>query len=519
MDDLLASIRKIMADEGGDEAPVHAPDRGPRRDAPPRVGTGDPMTRMERAMKRAFDPHLEAAREALFVAEARLAEAPPVFEQHEVDEASHTAAPAPHRTAREPEAPPAPVAPQPRAARLEDPLTRTADRWGPQVLAEPDLLDDDLDQFAEPQTEYRAVDDHHASEPQAEAFDAEDLHDDDDTDYEEVEVAAQDDVSPDVPEPAAAQCEPQVQAQQVDEDADDIEWDDAEDEPADEELHAAADAQPVDEPMPDAPQQQAEPQPAPAPAAAQESDAPTQEPVAAGADDGESLRDETARRCEAAIAEAFGRDDADDPAPRPLAALKSRLEARAQARPDTAAVDHAARRSAMWEAAKTMRPSGRAWPRAHAPAGEPPLSTAPRSDMPATPQREERPVRDSRLRLQPEEPRAPAFAEAALWAAQPARSVFTPATPDPAWTEAGAAPAAQAATPEESLISQQTRRAVSDSFEQLSRTVLNTNPRTFEDLLTDMMRPMLREWLDTHLPNIVERHVRAEIERVMRHGR
>jgi cell pole-organizing protein PopZ len=34
-----------------------------------------------------------------------------------------------------------------------------------------------------------------------------------------------------------------------------------------------------------------------------------------------------------------------------------------------------------------------------------------------------------------------------------------------------------------------------------------------------MLRPMLRVWLDDNLPTIVERLVRAEIERVARGGR
>jgi cell pole-organizing protein PopZ len=33
-----------------------------------------------------------------------------------------------------------------------------------------------------------------------------------------------------------------------------------------------------------------------------------------------------------------------------------------------------------------------------------------------------------------------------------------------------------------------------------------------------MLRPMLKEWLDDHLPDVVERLVRAEIERVARGG-
>ena len=47
-------------------------------------------------------------------------------------------------------------------------------------------------------------------------------------------------------------------------------------------------------------------------------------------------------------------------------------------------------------------------------------------------------------------------------------------------------------------------------------TVLGNNARTLEDLVKEMLRPMLKSWLDDNLPGLVERIVRAEIERVSR---
>jgi cell pole-organizing protein PopZ len=38
---------------------------------------------------------------------------------------------------------------------------------------------------------------------------------------------------------------------------------------------------------------------------------------------------------------------------------------------------------------------------------------------------------------------------------------------------------------------------------------------TIEDLVREEVRPLLKEWLDAHLPPLVERLVRAEIERVV----
>jgi cell pole-organizing protein PopZ len=46
-------------------------------------------------------------------------------------------------------------------------------------------------------------------------------------------------------------------------------------------------------------------------------------------------------------------------------------------------------------------------------------------------------------------------------------------------------------------------------------TAVHRGGPTIEDLVREEVRPLLKEWLDTHLPPIVERMVRAEIERVV----
>ena len=71
----------------------------------------------------------------------------------------------------------------------------------------------------------------------------------------------------------------------------------------------------------------------------------------------------------------------------------------------------------------------------------------------------------------------------------------------------------------ERLVSPSTDRMVSTAFSSLSNTILANNARTLDDLVQDMMRPMIKSWLDDNLPNVVERLVRAEIERVSRGGR
>jgi len=66
------------------------------------------------------------------------------------------------------------------------------------------------------------------------------------------------------------------------------------------------------------------------------------------------------------------------------------------------------------------------------------------------------------------------------------------------------------------LISSATSAAVDSAFNTLAQTVLVQNARTLEDLVREMLRPMLKTWLDDNLPGMVERLVRAEIERVAR---
>jgi cell pole-organizing protein PopZ len=74
----------------------------------------------------------------------------------------------------------------------------------------------------------------------------------------------------------------------------------------------------------------------------------------------------------------------------------------------------------------------------------------------------------------------------------------------------------QNAAPDHGLISNTTISAVDSAFNSLAYTVLGQNARTLEDLVKEMLRPMLKGWLDDNLPGMVERIVRAEIERVSR---
>jgi cell pole-organizing protein PopZ len=95
-----------------------------------------------------------------------------------------------------------------------------------------------------------------------------------------------------------------------------------------------------------------------------------------------------------------------------------------------------------------------------------------------------------------------------------AEPVPEPAPPPPR----EAAPQPRQATTESPMLSAAAAAAVDSAFTTLARTVLVQNSKTLDDLVREMLRPMLQQWLDNNLPTLVERLVRQEIERVARGG-
>jgi len=70
------------------------------------------------------------------------------------------------------------------------------------------------------------------------------------------------------------------------------------------------------------------------------------------------------------------------------------------------------------------------------------------------------------------------------------------------------------------LVSERTVQSAVSAFGQLtSASLLPKEGRTIEDLLTEILRPMLQNWLDGNLPSIVETAVREEVERLARQAR
>jgi uncharacterized protein len=63
------------------------------------------------------------------------------------------------------------------------------------------------------------------------------------------------------------------------------------------------------------------------------------------------------------------------------------------------------------------------------------------------------------------------------------------------------------------LISREANNAVQAAFNALQRTIVH-NSQTLDDLVHEMLQPILKVWLDDNLPGMVERLVRTEIERI-----
>lgn len=83
---------------------------------------------------------------------------------------------------------------------------------------------------------------------------------------------------------------------------------------------------------------------------------------------------------------------------------------------------------------------------------------------------------------------------------------------DSAVGEIGAAPGAP-------LMSADAAASITSQFQTLAASMVINDSGLLHKYAQEMLRPMLKHWLDDNLPVIVERLVRSEIERVARGGR
>jgi uncharacterized protein len=139
---------------------------------------------------------------------------------------------------------------------------------------------------------------------------------------------------------------------------------------------------------------------------------------------------------------------------------------------------------------------------AHAAPTSPPPRIAPADAAASTPPMSEEEIDSmlAHLRGTPRQPSAASARTEAATASEPAPTLDAP----------------RAAIEERGLLSAATTAAVDAAFDALARTAQARNGRTLEEVVSELLRPMLKTWLDENLPEMVERLVRAEIERVSR---
>jgi uncharacterized protein len=131
-----------------------------------------------------------------------------------------------------------------------------------------------------------------------------------------------------------------------------------------------------------------------------------------------------------------------------------------------------------------------------------------RTRPPAAPQRGETPERATEEVLELSQPVAPLTAAAPIEASGDgdAAAVLSPA----------AASGAAASRPDP-ILSDRTAEATRGPLEALSRMIVKPETAgsdTLEGLVRELLKPMLRDWLDSNLPRIVEELVAREIARI-----
>ncbi|MBX5158887.1 DUF2497 domain-containing protein [Rhizobium sp. NZLR1b] len=200
-------------------------------------------------------------------------------------------------------------------------------------------------------------------------------------------------------------------------------------------------------------------------------------------------------------------------------APEAEVPARALSLADVAARVRAASERSAVQAGQALReiPSGFRQPEPQpAVMPEPPRAAAPQPQpaQPVFPPASVAPVPQAVI----EQPAEPVYAEAPRVAIdEPAPAVETmPPVLEPAQSSAERFLPSVMDEVQPTLLSQDAGLQISRSFEELAAAIDGAERRSLDEIAEDMLRPMLREWLDDNLPTLVERLVREEIERVAR---
>lgn len=103
-----------------------------------------------------------------------------------------------------------------------------------------------------------------------------------------------------------------------------------------------------------------------------------------------------------------------------------------------------------------------------------------------------------------------------LVAVSPAFGLDQPLKPKIETTSAPEPKVVAAPSQIKTLVSQAASKSVASSLEALSNQLAKNNGPDLAAMTEEMLKPMLSDWLDNNLPSMVERLVRAEIERIAR---
>ncbi|MDP3494994.1 MAG: DUF2497 domain-containing protein [Hyphomonadaceae bacterium] len=89
-----------------------------------------------------------------------------------------------------------------------------------------------------------------------------------------------------------------------------------------------------------------------------------------------------------------------------------------------------------------------------------------------------------------------------------------PPAPKFEWT-----PPAEPAAPTETLTSAPVAQHAAGALGRLMGSMLVSSTGTLDDVVRELLKPMLKEWLDANLPQLVEAEVAKEIDRIRRLAR
>jgi len=95
--------------------------------------------------------------------------------------------------------------------------------------------------------------------------------------------------------------------------------------------------------------------------------------------------------------------------------------------------------------------------------------------------------------------------------------VYSPPAPEPEPAPPAAAPIFDRDDVADKLVGDSAASAAASAFGSLSSALLMPKDgRTLEDVVRELLRPLLKEWLDQNLPRIVETKVEEEVQRIAR---